>query len=82
MKKEMKSKKNDANYDIIHFEALGPEATHLEEEISKAIEQNEIPSKHNYLITPDNVQTFLKNNPELLSRRMKLKEKENIYSTV
>jgi len=65
MKKEMKSKKNDANYDIIHFEALGPEATHLEEEISKAIEQNEIPSKHNYLITPDNVQTFLKNNPEI-----------------
>lgn len=66
MKEEMNSENNKANYDIIHFEALGPEATHLEEEISKAIEQNEIPSKHNYLITPDNVQIFLKHNPEIV----------------
>lgn len=66
MKDEVKSKKDMANYDIIHFEALGPEASHLEEEIIKAIEQNEIPPKHNYLITPDNVQVFLKQNPDIV----------------
>lgn len=50
-------------YDIIHFEALGPEAMHLQEEIKKAIERKEIPDQHAYLITPKNVQEYLRDNP-------------------
>ncbi len=51
-------KDTNKKYDIIHFEALGPEAMHLEEEIKKAIERKEIPEKHAYLITPKNVQEY------------------------
>ena len=50
-------------YDIMHFEALGPEARHLEEEIARAIEKDDIPKGHSYLITPKNVQEFLRDNP-------------------
>ncbi len=50
------------DYDIIHFEALGPEAQHLEEEILKARQEGSLPGNHKYLIVPDNVQGFLKNN--------------------
>jgi len=46
-------------YDIIHFEALGPEAEHLREEISRAQAAGELPAGHRYLITPSNVQEFL-----------------------
>ncbi len=52
-------------YDIIHFEALGPEAAHLEEEIKKAVERKEIPAEHKYLITPKNVQEFLRDSPSI-----------------
>ncbi|MDR2017440.1 MAG: hypothetical protein LBQ00_00930 [Syntrophobacterales bacterium] len=52
-------------YDIIHFEALGPEAEYLREEILRAIEAGELPLGHNYLITPLNVQDFLKAHPGL-----------------
>ncbi len=51
-------------YHIIHFEALGPEAKHLDEETLKAMEERRLPGDHAYLITPDNVQTFLAENPE------------------
>lgn len=50
-------------YDIIHFEALGPEAVHLQEETARAIKRKEIPEEHACLITPANVQEFLRNNP-------------------
>lgn len=50
-------------YDIIHFEALGPEAKHLEEQILSAKEQKKLPEHHTYLITADNVQVFVKENP-------------------
>lgn len=52
-----------SKYDIIHFEALGPEAQYLEEEIKRAQQNNELPAEYQYIITPDNVQDFLKNNP-------------------
>ena len=51
-------------YDIIHFEALGSEAAHLEEETTKAIRLNMLPENHAYLITPDNLQTFMGKYPE------------------
>lgn len=51
-------------YDIVHFEALGPEAKHLEEEIEKAKRSGDIPENHTCLITPKNVQDFLRDNPE------------------
>jgi D-lactate dehydrogenase len=54
---------NEARYDIIHFEALGPEAAHLAEETEKAKQQHLLSESHAYLITPKDVQTFLKNNP-------------------
>lgn len=48
-----------SKYDIIHFEALGPEAEHLKEEIAKAQQSGELPKDHEYLITPSNVQEYL-----------------------
>jgi len=50
-------------YDIIHFEALGPEAVHLESETRKAIDRKEIPEDHAFLITPENIQEFMRDNP-------------------
>jgi D-lactate dehydrogenase len=51
-----------SKYDIIHFEALGPEAEHLKEEITKAQQNGELPKDHEYLITPSTVQEYLKEN--------------------
>jgi D-lactate dehydrogenase len=51
------------DYDIIHFEALGPEAQHLVEETSKAQRNKQLPEDFAYLITPSNVQDFLRENP-------------------
>jgi D-lactate dehydrogenase len=59
------NKSQETSYDIIHFEALGPEAEHLKEEISRAKERGELPGDHEYLITPSNVQEFLAERPEL-----------------
>ncbi len=53
-----------SKYDIIHFEALGPEAEHLREETQKAQASKELPEDFAYLITPSNVQDFLKENPK------------------
>jgi D-lactate dehydrogenase len=50
-------------YDIIHFEALGPEARHLEEEIRQAQRNGALPSHHSYLITPSRLQDLLKAEP-------------------
>jgi D-lactate dehydrogenase len=50
------------SYDIIHFEALGPEAQHLKEETSKAQRERKLPEDFTYLVTPSNVQDFLKEN--------------------
>jgi D-lactate dehydrogenase len=52
-----------SNYDIIHFEALGPESQHLREETLKAQRDKNLPEDFTYLITPSNVQDFLKENP-------------------
>ena len=52
-----------SNYDIIHFEALGPEAQHLREETLKAQRDKKLPDDFKYLITPSNVQDFLKEDP-------------------
>ena len=54
-----------ANYDVIQFEALGEESNHLEEEIMKAQKENKLPKDLKYLITPDNLQDFLKKNPDV-----------------
>ena len=51
------------DYDIIHFEALGPEAQHLKEETSKAQRNKQLPEDFAYLVTPSNVQDFLTENP-------------------
>jgi D-lactate dehydrogenase len=48
--------------DIIHFEALGPEAEYLEEETARAKQRGELPASHTCLITAENVQEFLKDN--------------------
>jgi len=57
-------KELESNYDIMHFEALGPEARHLEEEIKRAVGEKAIPEEHRYFITPKSVQEFLRDNPE------------------
>ncbi len=56
-------KEQKSLYDIMHFEALGPEARHLEEEIQRAVAREEIPEGHRYLITPKNLQEYLRDNP-------------------
>ncbi len=53
-------------YDIIHFEALGPEARHLEEEIRQARQRGELPAAYNYLITPLRLQDFLRDEPNAI----------------
>lgn len=52
------------SYDIIHFEALGPEAQHLEEEIAQAQARGDLPAGHSYLITPLTVQNWLTQQPD------------------
>lgn len=52
-------------YDIIHFEALGEEAIHLEEETKAAQEQGLLPENLKYLIVPENLQMYLEKNPDL-----------------
>jgi D-lactate dehydrogenase len=52
-----------SDYNIIHFEALGPEAEHLREETTKAQYNKQLPEDFTYLITPSNVQDFLRENP-------------------
>jgi D-lactate dehydrogenase len=52
-------------YDIIHFEALGEEAKHLEEETVREQKRNNLPQNLEYLITPDAVQDFMEKNPDV-----------------
>lgn len=52
------------NYDIIHFEALGEEASHLVDETKAAQECGLIPADLRYLVTPQNLQEFLNQNPD------------------
>ncbi|WP_125141296.1 NAD(P)-dependent oxidoreductase [Clostridium transplantifaecale] len=52
------------NYDIIHFEALGEEARHLVDETKAAQECGLIPADLRYLVTPQNLQEFLNQNPD------------------
>lgn len=52
-----------SKYDVIHFEALGPEAEHLETEIRNAIHQGMLQGDHSCLIVPETLQAFLINNP-------------------
>jgi D-lactate dehydrogenase len=52
-------------YDIIHFEALGEEAKHLEEETVQEQKKNNLPQDLEYLVTPDAVQDFMKKNPDV-----------------
>jgi len=74
----MKEKNNRGSektgYDIIHFEALGPEAIYLREETETAKQRKELPEDHTFLITPDNVQVFSQANrsmvlPEIISTK-------------
>ncbi|MDR1648802.1 MAG: hypothetical protein LBR71_00950 [Synergistaceae bacterium] len=53
----------EKNYDIIHFEALGEEAAHLEKATQAAQRNNSLPAGLRSLITPDTVQEFLRKNP-------------------
>lgn len=62
------------DYDVIHFEALGAEAEHLKEETEKSIQQGKLPQGLRYLITPDNLQDYMKKNqslelPELITTK-------------
>lgn len=50
-------------YDIIHFEALGPEAAHLAEETARARQEGLLPEQHNCLIVPETVQALLHAHP-------------------
>ena len=52
--------------EVIHFEALGPEARHLKEETAKSKKRGDLPAGHACLITPDTVQVYLKENPRAI----------------
>lgn len=64
MKETRKNKPAEARYDIIHFEALGAEARHLQAETAKAQKRGAIPRSHTFLVTPDSVQAYLNGHPE------------------
>lgn len=51
-------------YDVMHFEALGAESEHLDEETKNAQREGKLPKDLKYFITPDNLQDYLKKNPE------------------
>jgi D-lactate dehydrogenase len=53
----------ERSYDIIHFEALGEEAEHLEKATKEAQRSKSLPSDLQYLITPDTFQEFSRKNP-------------------
>jgi D-lactate dehydrogenase len=50
-------------YDVMHFEALGPEASHLEEATAKAIAAGALPSSHSCLITPLTIHSYVEAHP-------------------
>jgi D-lactate dehydrogenase len=50
-------------YDVIHCEALGPEAAHLEAETAGAIAAGLLPAGHRCLITPVTLQSLLEAEP-------------------
>jgi D-lactate dehydrogenase len=54
---------DSCQYDVIHFEALGPEAEHLREESLQAVGAGLLPASHRFLISPLPVQAFLAANP-------------------
>lgn len=51
-------------YDVMHFEALGNEYVHLEEETKKAQNDGLLPKEYSCCITPLNLQEYLKENPD------------------
>jgi D-lactate dehydrogenase len=59
-----------SEYDVIHFEALGPEAKCLKEETAKAIKRGDFPEGHTCLITPDTVQVYVNENPGAVLPRL------------
>ncbi len=59
-----RSETGGIGYDVIHFEALGAEARHLEKETSAAIKRQALPNAHRCLITPHSVQDYLKAHPD------------------
>ncbi len=50
-------------YDVIHFEALGEEALHLDEATKEAQSKGLLPNEMNYVITPLNLQEYMSQNP-------------------
>lgn len=62
MNSEKKPSSQQVHFDVIHFEALGPEALHLEEETVRAKGRGELPANHTCLITAKTVQEYLKEN--------------------
>jgi len=52
-------------YDVMHFEALGAEAEHLKESTEMAQKEGRLPKDLKYVITPDDLQTYIKKNPEV-----------------
>lgn len=53
-------------FDIMHFEALGAEADHLVEETQHAEEAGLLPAGLTYIVTPLNLQEYLRENPETI----------------
>lgn len=49
--------------DVVHFEALGPEARHLARETARAVARGALPKGHACLIVPDTLQAFLAARP-------------------
>lgn len=53
-------------YDVIHFEALGEEAKHIQEVTEKMIDDGKLPKNLKYLITPCTVQEYLEQEPNAI----------------
>ncbi len=61
MDKEPDAKRK--KYDIMHFEALGPEAQHLERETAQSVKAGALPKNHKYLITHLSLNEYINVNP-------------------
>lgn len=53
-------------YDVMHFEALGPEAEYLEAETLRALTDGELPATYRHCVTGQTLQSYLGSNPGTL----------------
>jgi D-lactate dehydrogenase len=70
MERKAAGSENGRTYDVMHFEAMGEEAHHLEEETERALRAGDLPKGLRYFITPSTVQEYLAEEPKAALPRL------------